>query len=111
MTAGVVSARGRAVQEPSETPGQPGPYLYDLIQTDVSINPGNSEGPLLSMAGEVVGINTLGAGGAGQMAQGVGFAIAISTARQIADELAATVKVVHPYLGISYAALTRALVM
>jgi S1-C subfamily serine protease len=112
VTAGVVSALGRAVQEPSDTPSQPGPYLYDLIQTDASINPGNSGGPLLNMAGEVIGINTIGAGGAGgggQMAQGIGFAIAINTARPIADGLIATGKVSHPYLGISYAPLTRAL--
>lgn len=112
VTAGVVSALGRAVQEPSDTPSQPGPYLYDLIQTDASINPGNSGGPLLNMAGEVIGINTIGAGGpggGGQMAQGIGFAIAINTARPIAEELVATGKVSHPYLGISYAPLTRAL--
>jgi serine protease Do len=109
VTAGVVSALGRAVQEPSDTPGQPGPYLYDLIQTDAAINPGNSGGPLLNMAGEVIGINTLGAGGGDQMAQGIGFAIAINTARPIAEELVATGKVSHPYLGVSYAPLTRAL--
>lgn len=110
VTAGVASAVGRAVQEPSDTPSQPGPYLYDLIQTDAAINPGNSGGPLLNMAGEVIGINTLGAGGDGStMAQGIGFAIAINTARPVADVLASGQCVAHPFLGISYGLLTPAL--
>ncbi len=76
VTAGVVSALNRAIQEPAESADAPGPYLYDLIQTDASINPGNSGGPLLNMAGEVVGINTLGAGGNGNVvAQGIGSAL------------------------------------
>lgn len=109
VTAGVVSAVGRAVQEPSDTPGQSGPYLYDLIQTDAAINPGNSGGPLLNMAGEVVGINTLGAGGdSSTMAQGIGFAVAINTARPVADLLAAGKQIAHPFLGISYGMLTPA---
>ena len=110
VTAGVVSALGRAVQEPSDTPGQSGPYLYDLIQTDAAINPGNSGGPLLNMAGEVVGINTLAAGGDGTtMAQGIGFAIAIDAARPVANQLAAGQRVEHPYLGIGYGLLTPAI--
>src|SRR5581483_2042763 len=48
VTAGVVSALERAIKEPLETSGEPGPYLFDLIQTDASINPGNSGGPLLN---------------------------------------------------------------
>lgn len=110
VTAGVVSALGRAVQEPSDTPGQSGPYLYNLIQTDAAINPGNSGGPLLNMAGEVVGINTLGAGGdSSTMAQGIGFAIAINSARPVADVLAAGKQVAHPFLGIGYGLLTPAI--
>ena len=110
VTAGVVSALDRAIQEPSATPGEPGPYLYDLIQTDASINPGNSGGPLLNMAGEVVGINTLGVGGDGNVvAQGIGFAIAINAARPIADQLATVGRVVHPFLGIAYTQVTPAL--
>ena len=110
VTAGVISALGRAIQEPSESPGEPGPYLYDLIQTDAAINPGNSGGPLLNMAGEVVGINTLVAGGDGNVsAQGIGFAIAITTARPIADQLVAQGRVAHPFVGISYALVTAVL--
>jgi len=110
VTAGVVSALNRAIQEPSETSGEPGPYLFDLIQTDASINPGNSGGPLLNMAGEVVGINTLGAGGDGSVtAQGIGFAISINAARPIAGQLATEGRVSHPFLGIAYGLLTPAL--
>jgi S1-C subfamily serine protease len=109
VTAGVVSAVGRAIQEPSGVPGEPGPYLYDLIQTDAAINPGNSGGPLFNLAGEVVGINTLGAGSDGDvMAQGIGFAIAIDTARPVADQLVTTGRVAHAYLGVAYAPVTLA---
>ncbi|MDA8216009.1 MAG: trypsin-like peptidase domain-containing protein, partial [Dehalococcoidales bacterium] len=102
VTAGVVSALGRTVQEPADQSGTPGPFLFDVIQTDAPINPGNSGGPLVNLNGQVIGINTLVAGQAetGVQAQGIGFAIAISTAKPIADELVANGKVVHPYLGI-----------
>ncbi len=110
VSAGVVSAMGRAVQEPSSD-NQPGPYLYDLIQTDAAINPGNSGGPLVNLQGQVVGINTLVAGMAepGVQAQGIGFAIAIDTAKPIADEIVATGHVTHPYVGIYYLGLNPAL--
>ncbi len=109
VTAGVVSALGRSVQEPpDQQTGASGPYLYDVIQTDASINPGNSGGALVNLQGQVVGINTLVAGMAepGVQAQGIGFAIAINTAKPIAQQLVSTGKAVHPFLGISYAALT-----
>jgi S1-C subfamily serine protease len=104
VTAGVVSALGRTVQEPAGQSTQPGAVLYDVIQTDAAINPGNSGGPLANMAGEVIGINTLVAGvtDAGVPVQGIGFAIAMSTAKPIADQLVADGRVVHPYLGIVF---------
>ena len=102
VTAGVVSALGRTVQEPSDTSAQ-GPYLFDVIQTSAPINPGNSGGPLVNLAGQVVGINTLVAGQAepGVPAQGIGFAISLAAAKPIADQLVATGKVIYPYLGTS----------
>ena len=121
VTAGVVSALGRTVQEPSSpgpggASGQPqaaaaGPLLFDVIQTDAPINPGNSGGPLLDLEGHLVGINTLVAGQAepGVQAQGIGFAIAIDTAKPIADQLVASGRVVHPLLGIQYAPLNAAI--
>jgi serine protease Do len=110
-TAGVVGALGRAVQEPGDE-SSPGPYLYDLIQTDAAINPGNSGGPLVNLAGEVVGINTLGAGGTseGLIAQGISFAISINSAKPIADALVAGEKVTHSFLGVSFVALNPTIV-
>lgn len=107
VTAGVVSALGRTVQEPGDGRGG-GPFLYDLIQTDAAINPGNSGGALVNLSGQVVGINTLVAGTAepGLQAQGIGFAIAIDSAKPIAQQLVATGRVIHPFLGIEYTALT-----
>lgn len=105
VTAGVVSALGRDATEPGSTPGQRGPTLFDLIQTDAAINPGNSGGPLVNMRGEVVGINTLGT----TEAQGIGFAISIDTAKPIIDQLIQTGKVSVPYLGISTASVTASI--
>ncbi len=110
VTAGVVSALNRTVQEPSSS-SAPGPFLFDVIQTSAPINPGNSGGPLVNLAGQVVGINTLVAGQAsnGVQAQGIGFAIAVSTAKPIADQLVATGRAVHPYLGVEYVPLNPAI--
>ena len=112
VTSGVISALGRSVQEPADQQtGAAGPYLYDLIQTDASINPGNSGGALANLRGEVVGINTLVAGMAesGVQAQGIGFAIAMNSAKPIAQQLASTGKAVHPFVGIQYTGLTPSL--
>jgi S1-C subfamily serine protease len=112
VSAGVVSALGRTVQEPpSQGSNGAGPFLFNLIQTSAPINPGNSGGPLINLNGEVIGVNTLVAGEAepGVAAQNIGFSIAISTARPIADLLVKNGKVVHPLLGVSYTPLTPAL--
>jgi S1-C subfamily serine protease len=103
ITAGVVSAVGRTVQEPGDQQGTSGPFLFDLVQTDAAINPGNSGGPLLDLQGQVIGINTLGAGMAepGVQAQGISFAIAIDTARRIADQLISTGSAQHAFLGVA----------
>ena len=95
VTVGVVSAVGRTAR-PDAT------FLFDLIQTDAAINPGNSGGPLIDLDGRVVGINTLTAGriGSGLQAQGIGFAIAIDTAKPLTAQIIETGEVVHPYLGV-----------
>lgn len=116
VTAGVVSALGRTVQEPpiqsSKSVGgatqtsqatTAGPFLFDVIQTSAPINPGNSGGPLVNLDGQVVGINTLEAGTAqpgGPQAEGIGFAIAINTAKKIAATLMAQGHVDYAYLGV-----------
>jgi len=75
LTSGVVSAIGRTITPPS------GPALDGLIQFDAAVNPGNSGGPLLNRAGQVVGIVTALANPANQdFFVGVGFAVPIATA-------------------------------
>ena len=111
VTQGVVSALGRTVQEPGDNQNSVGPFLFNAIQTDAPINPGNSGGALVNLQGQVIGINTLVAGAAepGVQAQGIGFAIAMDTAKPIADELTSSGHAVHPFIGISFGALTPGL--
>ena len=97
VTAGIISATGRS----SSDVGVPDKRI-GFIQTDAAINPGNSGGPLLNASGEVIGMNTAIIQGA----QGLGFAIPIQAAQQVAQELIATGKVEHAYLGIEMATLT-----
>jgi Do/DeqQ family serine protease len=100
VTAGIISATGRT----SAQVGVPDKRV-GFIQTDAAINPGNSGGPLLNQRGEVVGMNTAIRAGA----QGLGFAIPINAARNIADQLVAKGKVSHPYLGIQMRTLNAEL--
>jgi 2-alkenal reductase len=99
VTAGVVSATGRSIAT-----GE-GYQLEGLIQTDAAINHGNSGGPLVNLAGQIVGINTLvvrGSGSGGDTAEGLGFAIPSNTVHAVADQLIANGRVSRPYLGISW---------
>jgi 2-alkenal reductase len=98
VTAGVVSALNRSVAN-----------LEGLIQTDASINRGNSGGPLINLRGEVVGINTLvvrgapGSSGFGiDQAEGLGFAVPSSIFNNVSQQLIATGEMKYPYLGIRY---------
>lgn len=97
VTVGIVSATGR-------TSGQVGipDQRVNFIQTDAAINPGNSGGPLLNAKGEVIGMNTAIISGA----QGLGFAIPITAVQRISDQIVATGKVEHPFIGIEMVTLT-----
>ncbi|MFH7028359.1 MAG: HhoA/HhoB/HtrA family serine endopeptidase [Heteroscytonema crispum UTEX LB 1556] len=97
VTTGIISATGRS----SNLIGAADKRVQ-YIQTDAAINPGNSGGPLLNARGEVIGMNTAIIQGA----QGLGFAIPIKTAQRISDQIIATGKVQHPYLGIQMVGLT-----
>lgn len=98
ITAGIVSARGRAVSR--------GDMYEDFIQTDAAINVGNSGGPLLNLEGKVVGINTMILSKSGGN-QGIGFAIPINMGINIADQLMKTGKVTRGWLGIAIQDLTE----
>lgn len=97
VTVGIISATGRS----SSDVGVPDKRV-GFIQTDAAINPGNSGGPLLNQNGEVIGINTAIIDGA----QGLGFAIPMNSAQQIAQQLIKVGKAEHAYLGIAMQTLT-----
>lgn len=92
VTAGIVSATGRM--------GGPQGNISDFIQTDAAINRGNSGGPLVNLAGEVVGINTWITSQTGG-SMGLGFSIPINNARRAIDQFIATGEVEYGWLGVS----------
>lgn len=89
VTSGIISALEREITAEDSTTGQT--YTNTLTQTDASINPGNSGGALLNIKGEVIGINSSKIGG--DYVDGVGFAIPMTTAAPIIDELITREKV------------------
>jgi putative serine protease PepD len=108
VTSGVVSALHRPVRTGDSSVTDTNAVL-DAIQTDTAINPGNSGGPLVNSRGELVGINsaiaTVGSGLGNQQQEsgniGVGFAIPSNQAKDAAEQIIATGKAVHPYLGVN----------
>jgi serine protease Do len=99
MTAGIVSAKGRALPQENFVP---------FIQTDVAINPGNSGGPLFNLAGEVVGINSqIYSRSGGSM--GLSFSIPIDVAIEVSNQLKASGKITRGWLGIAIQELTKEL--
>ncbi len=99
VTLGIISNLNRNVTQL----GISGKRL-ELIQTDAAINPGNSGGPLLNAKGEVVGINMLVRSGPGA---GLGFAIPINRAREIAKQLVTKGKASHPIIGVSLSSISN----
>jgi S1-C subfamily serine protease len=99
-TAGIVSAIQREIRAPN------GFTISDAIQTDAPINPGNSGGPLLDASGRVIGINSQIEAAGGQGNVGIGFAVPINTARDVADQLIESGEVEHAFLGITGADVT-----
>lgn len=105
VTVGVVSATGRSID------AQQGYQLEDLIQTDAAINHGNSGGPLVNLAGQVIGLNTLVVRGnsfAGDQAEGLGFAVASNTVKAVSDQIIQKGYVARPYLGVQWEPITPA---
>jgi serine protease Do len=99
VTAGIVSAKGRALPQENYVP---------FIQTDVAINPGNSGGPLFNMKGEVVGINSQIFSRSGGY-QGIAFAIPIDVAMEVQGQLRTTGKVSRGRLGVLIQEVTKEL--
>ena len=98
VTVGVVSATGRSIDTGN------GYQIENLIQTDAAINHGNSGGPLVNLAGEVVGINTLVVRNtnSGDVAEGLGFAIPVNTAQAVAQQILEKGYFARPFMGISF---------
>ena len=104
VTAGIISAKGRPLQG---LLGNRGYEITDYIQTDAAINPGNSGGPLVNIRGEVIGINSAIASSTGFYA-GYGFAIPVTLAKQVMDDLIKYGKVRRAVMGVSIMPATPA---
>ena len=100
VTSGIVSGTGRPVTASSGYGDSES--LTDLIQTDASINSGNSGGPLVNMSGQVIGINTAIV----EDANGIGFSIPINSTKGVLAEVLATGEVSRAYLGVNYLSIT-----
>ncbi|MCX8025112.1 MAG: trypsin-like peptidase domain-containing protein [Thermanaerothrix sp.] len=98
VTVGVISATGRTIDT-----GE-GYYLEGLLQTDAAINQGNSGGPLVNLAGEVIGVNTLivRTSSSGVTVEGLGFAIPSNTVQAVAAQIIDKGYVSRPYLGVRW---------
>lgn len=94
VTSGIISGTNRIIKTEDDNAKS---YLEGLIQTDATINQGNSGGPLINKNGEIIGITTLKI----EDAEGIGFAIPINIVKPILKKLVETGKFEEPYLGIS----------
>lgn len=104
VTAGVLSAKDRSI-DINEEDGSGTRNYKNLLQTDASINPGNSGGPLLNMSGQVIGMNVA----VSTQSQGIGFAIAVNTIKEVVDKLEANQEIPKepvPFIGASLMTIT-----
>ena len=109
VTVGVISGLKRTLRSPD------GVNMENMIQTDAAINHGNSGGPLLDLSGMVIGINSAvvrdtgtgsGLDGTTDVAEGLGFAIPVNTAKDVSAQIIQNGRVLRPYLGISSEPIT-----
>ncbi len=102
VTKGVVSGLARRI---TAGDGQSSETFENVIQTDAAINSGNSGGPLLNLAGQVIGVNVA----VSQQGQLIGFAIPANQANTVYESVRKTGKIVRPYLGVRYIPVTKSL--
>jgi len=102
VTTGVVSGLGRGITAGSEFEGFV-ERLDNVIQISAAVNPGNSGGPLVNSAGQVIGVNTAIARGG----QNIGFALPINTVKEAVSNFNEHGEIVRPYLGVVYRIVTR----
>jgi serine protease Do len=103
VSTGVISGLGRTI-----TASDGGGFvetIENVIQTDAAINRGNSGGPLLNLAGEVIGVNTATVSGA----QSIGFAVPVNLAKRDLEQVKEIGKIVYPFLGVQYQLVTEKL--
>lgn len=100
VSVGVISGLGRTI---TASGGSFVETIEDVIQTDAAINKGNSGGPLLNLAGEVIGINTATV----LDAQSIGFAVPVNKARRDIEQIRELGKIVYPFLGVRYVLITK----
>ena len=104
VATGIISATSRSQVVSSETDGSTSIYT-NMIQTDAAINPGNSGGPLVNEKGQLIGINTMIQSSSGNYS-GVGFAIPVNFATNIAKQIIEGKTPTHAYLGASFTNVT-----
>lgn len=100
VTAGVISAKERQI---TASGGGMSENLEGLLQTDAAINSGNSGGPLVNLAGQVIGINTAVA----TQAENIGFAIPINSVKKAIDSIKQTGEIKRPMIGVRYIPITK----
>jgi S1-C subfamily serine protease len=104
VTTGIVSALQRQIDAPN------GFQIDHVIQTDASVNPGNSGGPLLDADGKVIGINSqIATGGSGNGSVGIAFAIPVNTAKKLLPKLEQGQNVKRPFVGVTTSPVTKQL--
>lgn len=101
VTVGVISGIARQLTATSAFGGEK--TFEEVIQTDAALNPGNSGGPLLNLAGQVIGINVATTRGA----DNIGFAIPVNTLKPILEGYLKEGRIIRPYLGISYNVISK----
>src|SRR5699024_5741702 len=97
VTQGIISGKQRTIPQDFNNDGRPD-WQAEVIQTDAAINPGNSGGALINIEGNQIGINSMKINQA--VAQGIGFAIPIDSAKPIIDQLESSGQVVRPFMGV-----------